>query len=187
MIKRATTWTSLDDFFKWVDRIESKKEPKPVSWASGMSDIAACIPSLIPMILQLFHFLLPVSPLVSNRSCQLVNVSCCTVLLYFSKSCFVQLLSHVQLLVTPWIEVCQAPLSSTVSWSLFKFMSIESLMPCNHLIVCHSLLLLPSVFPSIKVFYNEVSSSHKGAKVLELNQQSIQWIFRGDFLKGWLD
>ena len=138
-----------------------------------MSDIAACIPSLIPMILQLFHFLLPVSPLVSNRSCQLVNVSCCTVLLYFSKSCFVQLLSHVQLLVTPWIEVCQAPLSSTVSWSLFKFMSIESLMPCNHLIICHSLLLLPSVFPSIKVFYNEVSSSHKGAKVLELNQQSI--------------
>ena len=120
-----------------------------------MSEIAACIPSLIPMILQLFHFLLPVSPLVSNRSCQLVNVSCCTVLLYFSKSCFVQLLSHVQLLVTPWIEVCQAPLSSTVSWSLFKFMSTESVMLSNHLILCCPLFLFPSILPRIRVFFHE--------------------------------
>ena len=55
----------------------------------------------------------------------------------------------------PWTAVCQAPLSSTVSWSLFKLMSIESVMPSNHLIHCHSLFLPPSIFPSIRVFSNE--------------------------------
>ena len=49
----------------------------------------------------------------------------------------------------------QAPLSSTISWSLLKLMSIESVMPSNHLILCHPLLLLPSIFPSIRVFSNE--------------------------------
>ena len=86
----------------------------------------------------------------------------------------VQLLSYVRPFATPRTAARQAPLSSTISWSLFKFMHIDSVMPCNHLIICQPLLLLPSVFPSIKVFYNEVSSSHKEAKVLALNQQSIQ-------------
>ena len=67
----------------------------------------------------------------------------------------VQSLSHVRLFATPWTAARQASLSFTISWSLLKFMSIKSVMPANHLILCHPLLLLPSVFPSIKVFSNE--------------------------------
>ena len=67
----------------------------------------------------------------------------------------VQSLSRVQLLGTPWTATCQTSLSITNSQSLFKFMSIESVMPFNHLILCHPLLLLPSIFPSIRVFSNE--------------------------------
>ena len=65
-------------------------------------------------------------------------------------------LSHVQLYVTPWTAACQASLSITSSQSLLKFMSIESLMPSNHLILCHPLLLPPSIFPNIRVFSNEL-------------------------------
>ena len=69
---------------------------------------------------------------------------------------YIQLFSHVQLFATPWTAARQASLSITNSWSLLKFMSIESVMPSNHLILCHPLLLLPSVFPSInQVFSNE--------------------------------
>ena len=57
--------------------------------------------------------------------------------------------------MTPWIATCQASLSFTVSWSLLKLMSIELVMPSNQLILCHSLLLLLSIFPSIRVFSNE--------------------------------
>ena len=64
----------------------------------------------------------------------------------------VQLLSHVRLFVTPWTAAPQASLSITISRSLLKLMSIESVMPSNHLILCRPLLLLPSVFPSIRVF-----------------------------------
>ena len=67
----------------------------------------------------------------------------------------VQSLSHVLLFVTPWTAVLQASLSITNSWSLLKLMSIESVMPSNHLILCLPLLLLPSIFPSIRVFPNE--------------------------------
>ena len=67
----------------------------------------------------------------------------------------VQSLSCVWLFVTPWTAACQASLSFTVSWSLLKLMSIESVMPCNHLILCCPLLLLPSFFPSIRVFSKE--------------------------------
>ena len=67
----------------------------------------------------------------------------------------VQSLSHVRLFVTPWTAACQASLSITNSWSLLKLMSIESVMPSNHLILCHALLLLPSIFPSIRVFSND--------------------------------
>ena len=61
----------------------------------------------------------------------------------------VQPLSHVQLFVTQWTTAHQASLSITNSWSLLKLMSIELVMPSNHLILCHPLLLLPSIFPSI--------------------------------------
>ena len=67
----------------------------------------------------------------------------------------VQSLSHVQLFATPWTAARQASLSITNSWSPPKPMSIESVMPSNHLILCRPLLLLPSIFPSIRVFSNE--------------------------------
>ena len=64
----------------------------------------------------------------------------------------VQSLSRVQLFATPWTAAHQAPLSSAVAQSLLKIMSIKLMMPSNHLILCHPLLLLPSVFPSIRIF-----------------------------------
>ena len=67
----------------------------------------------------------------------------------------VQLLNLVPLFATPWTTAWQASLSITNSWSLLKLMSIESVMPSNHLILCLPLFLLPSIFPSIRVFFNE--------------------------------
>ena len=67
----------------------------------------------------------------------------------------VQSLSCVRLFVTPWTVACQASLSITNSWSLFRLMSAESVMPSNHLILCRPLLFPPSIFPSIRVFSNE--------------------------------
>ena len=67
----------------------------------------------------------------------------------------VQLLSRVSLFVTAWTVSCQAFLSITISQSLLKLMSIESVMPSNHLILCCPLLLLPSIFPNVGVFSNE--------------------------------
>ena len=67
----------------------------------------------------------------------------------------VQLLSHVRFFVTPWTAACQAYLSITNARSLLKLMSIKLVMPSNHLILCCTLLLLPSIFPSIRVFSNE--------------------------------
>ena len=66
----------------------------------------------------------------------------------------VQSLSHVRLFATPWAAACQASLSITSSQSLLKLLSIESVMPSNHLILCHP-LLPPSIFPSIRTFSNE--------------------------------
>ena len=68
----------------------------------------------------------------------------------------VQSLSCVRLSVTPWTAACQASLSITNSQSLLKLMSIESVIPSNHLILCGPLLFLPSIFPSIRVFLNEL-------------------------------
>ena len=67
----------------------------------------------------------------------------------------VQSLSHVRLFTTPWTATCQASLSITNSQSLLKLMSIQSVMPSNHLILCHPLLFLPSIFLSIRVFFSE--------------------------------
>ena len=141
-----------------------------------------------------------------------------------------QSLSGVKLFVTPWTGACWASLSVTNSWSLPKLMSIELVMPSNQLFLCHPLLFLPSISPSIRVFSNEsalhirwpmnwsfcfrmspfneyswlisiridwfdlfavqgslkslfqwVGSSQQMTKVLELQHQSFQWIFRVDF------
>ena len=67
----------------------------------------------------------------------------------------VQSLSHVRLFVTPWIAACQDSLSITNSQSLLRLVSITLVMPSDHLILCHPLLLPPSIFPSITVFSNE--------------------------------
>ena len=90
----------------------------------------------------------------------------------------VQSLSRVQLFETPWTATHQASLSITNSWSLLKLMSTKSVMPSNHLILCHTLLLLPSIFPSIRVFSNEsfVSAGQSigvsaSASVLPMNIQ----------------
>jgi len=76
----------------------------------------------------------------------------------------VQLLSHVQLFVTPWTAARQASLSFTISQSLPKFMSIELVRPSNHLILCFPLLFLPSIFPSIKIFSSELAVHIRGPK-----------------------
>ena len=84
------------------------------------------------------------------------NVKHITVNLYSLKFVVVvQLLSHVQLFATPWTGLHQATLSFTISQSLLRFMSTELVMSLNHLILCHPLLLLTSIFPSIRVFPNE--------------------------------
>ena len=75
-----------------------------------------------------------------------------------------QLLSQVWLFAIPWTAAHQAPLSFTISWSLLKLMSIESLMPSNHLILCQPLLLLSSIFPSIRVFSSESGFPTRGPK-----------------------
>ena len=72
-----------------------------------------------------------------------------------SQDSSVQSLSHVQLFTTPWIAACQVSLSITNSWSLLKLLSIESVMPSNHLILCRPVLLPPSILPSIRVFSTE--------------------------------
>ena len=96
----------------------------------------------------------------------------------------VQLLSRVWLSVTPWTAAHQASLSITSSRSLPKLMSIESVMPSNHLILCHPLLLLPSIFPSIRVFSNESAPRIRWPKYWEfqLQHQSFQWTPSTDLL-----
>ena len=102
----------------------------------------------------------------------------------------VQSLSHVQLFATPWTAACQASLSITNSRSLLKLMSIELMMPSNHFILCHPLLLLPSILPSIRVFSNESVLHIRWPKYCSFtfsfsigrNSHSFQWIFRTDFL-----
>ena len=99
----------------------------------------------------------------------------------------VQSLSRGRLFVIPWNAARQASLSITNSQSLLKLMSIESVMPSNHLILSRPLLLLPSIFLNIRISSNE-SVLHIRCKLLEfqLQHQSFQWIFRNDFLKDWL-
>ena len=69
------------------------------------------------------------------------------------KGDLVQSLSCVQLYTNPLTAAWQASLSYSISWSLFKLMSIESMMPSNRLILCHPLLLMPSIFPNIRIFF----------------------------------
>ena len=90
----------------------------------------------------------------------------------------VQSLSPVQLLANSWTAAHQAHLSSTISWNLLRFMSIESVMPSNHLIFFYPLLFLPSIFPSTRVFSNESTLCIRQLKHWSF---TFQWIFRVDF------
>ena len=101
----------------------------------------------------------------------------------------VQSLSCVQLFATPWTAARQASLSITNSWSLLRLMSIELVMPSNHLILCHSLLLPPSIIPSIRVFSNESVLHIRWPKywgfnfsISPFNKYSGQIFFRMDWL-----
>ena len=78
-----------------------------------------------------------------------------TIVIIWVMKIFLVQFTHVQIFVTPWTAACQASLSITNSRTLLKLMSIEVVMPPNHLILCHPLLLPPSIFPSIRVFSNK--------------------------------
>ena len=98
----------------------------------------------------------------------------------------VQLLSPVQLSATPWTTERQASLFFTISQSLLKLMSIESMMPSNHHTLCHPLLLLPSTFPSIRVFSNELSLHIRWPKYWSFSSSiSPSSEYQGWFPLGW--
>ena len=102
----------------------------------------------------------------------------------------VQWLSHVWLFATPWTAAHQASLSITNSRSLPKLMSIESVMPSNHLILCHSLLLLPSIFPSTRVFSNESVLHIRWLKYWSFSfniSPSNEYLWLISFRMDWLD
>ena len=92
----------------------------------------------------------PMSRSVKGDICQ----ACSDEELYAEVKDFI-LHNNVTEMEVPWTAACQASLSITNSWSLLKLMSIQSVMPSNHLILCHPLILLPSVFPSLRVFSND--------------------------------
>ena len=99
----------------------------------------------------------------------------------------VQLISCVPLFVTPWTAACQDSLSFTISWSLLKLVSIKLEMPSNHLILCHPLLLLPSIFPNIRVFSNDSAFPIRSPKfwsfsISPSNEYSELISFRIDWL-----
>ena len=102
----------------------------------------------------------------------------------------VQSLSCVQLFASPWTAACQASLSITNSWSLLKLMSIDLVMPSNHLILCHPFLLLPSIFPSISVFSNESALCIRWPKYWSFSfniSPSIEYSGLISFRMDWLD
>ena len=100
----------------------------------------------------------------------------------------VQSLSHVRLFVTPWTEALQASLSITNTQSLLKLMPIKSVIPSNHLILCHPLLLLTSVFPSIRVFSNESVLPIRWPKYWSFSFSiSPSYEYSGRFPLGWID
>ena len=103
---------------------------------------------------------------------------------------FTQSLSRVQLFATPWTAACEASLSITNSQSPPKPMSIESVMPSNHLILCHPLLLLPSIFSSIRVFSNESALPIRWPKYWSFNfniSPSNEYSGLISFRMDWLD
>ena len=102
----------------------------------------------------------------------------------------IQSLSRVWLFATPWTAARQASLSFTIPWSLFKLMSIESVMLSNHLILCRPFLFLPSIFPSIRVFSNESALHIRWPKYWSFSlsiSPSNEYSGLTSFRMGWLD
>ena len=102
----------------------------------------------------------------------------------------VQWLSHVRLFAIPWTAAHQTPLSFTISLSLLKLMSIQSVMPSNHLILCRPLLLLPSIFPSLGVFSNESALCIRWSKCWSFSYSispSSEYSGLISFRMDWLD
>ena len=95
------------------------------------------------------------TPADSSAHLLTLHTRLCCLFLFFYRFVVVQLLSHVRLSAAPWTAARQASLSIAIYQSLLRLLSIESVMPSNHLILCRPLLFLPSVFPSIKVLSNE--------------------------------
>ena len=109
---------------------------------------------------------------------------------YLSFVFVVQSLSCVQLFATPWTAACQASLCFTISQSLLKLLSIESVMPSNHHIFCRPLLLFPSIFPSIRVFSNVSSLNITGLKYWSSSfsiSPSSEYSGLISFRMNWLD
>ena len=174
---RNTRWMYKTTHFNWVTYVYTKWtyiHQKPSSCLNSLYYILSChicgyLYRYIDINIQNLSILIQES--------QAVHV----------KAVIVQSLSHIWLFATPRTVACQAFLSFTIFQSLLKLISIELVMPSNHLILFSPLLLLPSIFPSIGGFLiSQFFAS--GAKVLELQHQSFQWIFRTDFLwMDWLD
>ena len=100
------------------------------------------------------------------------------------------MLSHVQFFATPWTAAYQASMSITNSWNLLKLISIESVMPSNYLIFCHPLLLLPSIFPSIRGFSNESALCMRWPKYWNFSfniSPSNEYSELISFRRDWLD
>ena len=119
-----------------------------------------------------------------------VNAESCTQMIASSVFSSIQLPGCVQLFANPWIAAHQASLSITNSWSLPKPMSIESVMPSNHLILCCPLLLLPSIFPRIRVFSKESALCSKWPKYWSFSfniSPSNEHLGLISFRMDWLD
>ena len=148
----------------------------------------------LSLISDILHFF-PILTTTSNLSHKLPKsrdkvIHFCTQQVYTAQYLvIVQLLSRVRLFVTPWIAALQVSLSFGVSQRLFKFMSIELVMSSNHLILCNPLLLLCSVFPSIRVFSNNLTLHSRWPKYWSLSFSSspsneFSWI---SFRIDWFD
>ena len=107
-------------------------------------------------------------------------------LLWYEECCGVQLLSHAQLFVTPWTAAHQAFLSFTIPWSLLKLISIESVMPSNHLILCHTLLLLSSIFPASGCFLRSQFFASGGQSIgVSVSASVLPMSIQNWFSLGW--
>ena len=116
-------------------------------------------PELSPLSSSSVHSLLPTKKMLSKCMAPYFSLLKNKILGGRDKNIvvIVQSLIPVWLFITPWTSACQASLSFTISWSLLKLIFIESGMPSSHLVLCHPLVLLPSIFPSIRVFSNELA------------------------------